>query len=89
MTTPPMAADTEITGPSALTLYVSSTTATPISSWCCGCSTPDGDEVVFQGAVDPHTPIGQGWLRASHRELDPDAVAPRGGRITPTPTPSR
>ena len=31
---------------------------------------PDGDEVVFQGAVDPHTPIGHGWLRASHRELD-------------------
>ncbi|MFQ5993315.1 MAG: CocE/NonD family hydrolase C-terminal non-catalytic domain-containing protein, partial [Nitrospiraceae bacterium] len=31
---------------------------------------PDGEEVVFQGAVDPHTPIGQGWLRASHRKLD-------------------
>lgn len=28
-------------------------------------------EVVFQGALDPHTPIGQGWLRASHRKLDP------------------
>jgi uncharacterized protein len=26
--------------------------------------------VVFQGAIDPHTPVGQGWLRASHRELD-------------------
>src|SRR5439155_25413598 len=23
-----------------------------------------------QGALDPHTPIGQGWLRASHRKLD-------------------
>ena len=33
---------------------------------------PDGDEVVLQGAVDPHTPIGQGWLRASHRKLDAD-----------------
>ena len=32
---------------------------------------PDGSEVVFQGALDPHTPIGQGWLRASHRKLDP------------------
>jgi predicted acyl esterase len=32
---------------------------------------PDGKEVVFQGALDPHTPIGQGWLRASHRKLDP------------------
>lgn len=28
-------------------------------------------EVVFQGAIDPHTPIGRGWLRASHRKLDP------------------
>ena len=31
---------------------------------------PDGKEIVFQGALDPHTPIGQGWLRASHRKLD-------------------
>ena len=31
---------------------------------------PDLKEVVFQGAIDPHTPIGQGWLRASHRKLD-------------------
>jgi len=30
----------------------------------------DGNEVVFQGAIDPHTPIAQGWLRASHRMLD-------------------
>ena len=29
-------------------------------------------EVVFQGALDPHTPIAQGWLRASHRKLDPE-----------------
>ncbi|MFQ5830420.1 MAG: CocE/NonD family hydrolase C-terminal non-catalytic domain-containing protein, partial [Candidatus Methylomirabilia bacterium] len=33
---------------------------------------PDGEEVVFQGALDPHTPIAQGWLRASHRKLDPE-----------------
>ncbi|MCB2190486.1 MAG: CocE/NonD family hydrolase [Deltaproteobacteria bacterium] len=33
---------------------------------------PDGKEVVFQGAIDPHTPIAQGWLRASHRKLDPE-----------------
>jgi predicted acyl esterase len=32
---------------------------------------PDGREVDFQGALDPHTPIAQGWLRASHRKLDP------------------
>jgi uncharacterized protein len=32
--------------------------------------TDDLKEVVFQGAIDPHTPVGQGWLRASHRRLD-------------------
>jgi predicted acyl esterase len=31
---------------------------------------PDGSEVVFKGAVDPHTPVAHGWLRASHRKLD-------------------
>jgi len=25
---------------------------------------------VFQGTIDPHTPVGQGWQRASHRQLD-------------------
>ena len=33
--------------------------------------TPDMREVVFTGAIDPHTPVAQGWLRASHRKLDP------------------
>ena len=42
----------------------------PICSSSCGCSQRDLKEVVFQGAIDPHTPIGQGWLRASHRKLD-------------------
>ena len=32
--------------------------------------TGDLKEIVFQGAIDPHTPIAQGWLRASHRKLD-------------------
>jgi predicted acyl esterase len=31
---------------------------------------PDMREIVFMGAIDPHTPIAQGWLRASHRKLD-------------------
>ena len=32
--------------------------------------TPDLREITFMGAIDPHTPIAQGWLRASHRKLD-------------------
>ena len=31
---------------------------------------------MFQGAIDPHTPIGQGWLRASHRKLDKKLSTP-------------
>jgi uncharacterized protein len=31
---------------------------------------------VFQGAQDPRTPVGQGWLRASHRKLDPARSLP-------------
>ncbi len=38
--------------------------------------TPDLREVVFQGAIDPHTPIAQGWLRASHRKLDAKLSTP-------------
>ena len=32
---------------------------------------PNGDEVTFQGALEPHAPIAHGWLRASRRRLDP------------------
>ena len=32
---------------------------------------PAGKEVVFIGSNDPRTPVGLGWLRASHRKLDP------------------
>ena len=32
---------------------------------------PAGKEVTFIGSNDPRTPVGLGWLRASHRKLDP------------------
>ncbi|MGE3317605.1 MAG: CocE/NonD family hydrolase C-terminal non-catalytic domain-containing protein, partial [Planctomycetaceae bacterium] len=38
--------------------------------------TPDMKEVTFQGALDPHTPIAQGWLRVSHRKLDEKLTRP-------------
>ena len=68
--TPPLAHETEITGPSALKLFVSSSTADADLFVVLRVFTADLKEVVFQGAIDPHTPIGQGWLRASHRKLD-------------------
>ena len=68
--TPPVAEDTEITGPSALKLFVSSSTSDADLFAVLRVFGPDLKEVVFQGAIDPHTPIGQGWLRVSHRKLD-------------------
>ncbi len=68
--TPPLPAETEITGPSALKLFLSSSTEDADVFAVLRVFSPDLTEIVFQGAIDPHTPIGQGWLRASHRKLD-------------------
>jgi len=68
--TSPLQQETEIAGPSALKLFVSSSTADADVFAVLRVFTPDLKEVVFQGAIDPHTPVGQGWLRASHRMLD-------------------
>ena len=37
---------------------------------------PAGKEVTFIGSNDPRTPVGLGWLRASHRKLDPARSRP-------------
>jgi predicted acyl esterase len=66
----PLDHETEITGPSALKIALSSTTNDADIFVILQVFAPNGEEVVFQGAIDPHTPIGQGWLRASHRKLD-------------------
>jgi uncharacterized protein len=68
--TAPLEHETEITGPSAIKLYVSSSTKDADIFAVLRVLSADLKEVVFQGAIDPHTPIGQGWLRASHRQLD-------------------
>jgi len=68
--TPPLAQETEITGPSALKLFASSSTPDADFFIVLRVFTGDMKEIVFQGAIDPHTPIAQGWLRASHRKLD-------------------
>ena len=73
---PPFERETEITGPSAVKLFVSSSTEDADIFVVLRAFAPDGKEVVFQGALDPHTPIGQGWLRASHRKLDPALSTP-------------
>ncbi|MBI2296805.1 MAG: CocE/NonD family hydrolase [Betaproteobacteria bacterium] len=74
--TPPLEEATEVTGPSALKLWVSSSTTDADIFAVLRVFAPDGKEVVFQGALDPHTPVGQGWLRASQRKLDPKLSLP-------------
>ena len=74
--TPPLHAETEITGPVAAKLFVSSSTTDADLFLVLRVFSADMKEIVFQGAIDPHTPIAQGWLRASHRKLDPKLTMP-------------
>jgi predicted acyl esterase len=74
--TPPLAEDTEITGPSTLQLSLSSSTTDADLFVVLRVFDKNNTEVVFQGALDPHTPIGQGWLRVSHRKTDPARSLP-------------
>ena len=69
-TAPPLERETEITGPVAARLFVSSTVADADLFLVLRVLRPDGQEVTFPGAIDPHTPVAQGWLRVSHRKLD-------------------
>ena len=68
--TAPFEAETEITGPVAAKLFLSSSTRDADVFFGLHLFAPDGNEVVFQGSNDPHAGIGNGWLRASHRKLD-------------------
>src|SRR5215469_12376851 len=62
---------TEITGPMAAKLFVSSSTRDADLFLIVRVFDPAGREVTFMGSTDPNTPIANGWLRASHRRLDP------------------
>jgi len=68
--------ETEITGPSSLKLFISSATADADIFAVLRVFDPKDQEVLFQGALDPKTPVAQGWLRASHRKLDPKRSLP-------------
>ncbi|MBR3640657.1 MAG: hypothetical protein IKN53_01340, partial [Oscillibacter sp.] len=68
--TKPMEKEVEMTGPMSAKLYISSTT-TDADIFITGrIIDPDGKDVTFIGASDPHTFPATGWLRASHRKLD-------------------
>jgi predicted acyl esterase len=74
--TPPLRQSLEITGPVAAKLWVSSETTDADLFLVLRVFDPAGKEVVFIGSNDPRTPVSLGWLRASHRKLDPAESLP-------------
>jgi len=74
--TPPMTKSLEITGPVAAKLWVSSQTKDADLILALRLFDPDGKEITFIGSNDPRVPVGLGWLRASHRKLDPTKSLP-------------
>jgi predicted acyl esterase len=73
---PPLEHETEITGVMALKRFASSSTTDADLFVTVQAFAPDGREVEFQGTIDPHTPLAQGWLRCSHRKLNPTKSLP-------------
>jgi len=74
--TPALSRSIEITGPVAAKLWLSSQTRDADVFLVLRVFDPDGNEVVFVGSNDPRVPAGLGWLRASHRKLDPERSRP-------------
>ncbi|MBT3398806.1 MAG: CocE/NonD family hydrolase [Rhodospirillaceae bacterium] len=68
----PVEDDLEICGPMAVKLNISSDTKDADLFVILRVFQSDMKEVTFRGALDPHTPVASGWLRASHRKLDPE-----------------
>jgi uncharacterized protein len=74
--TDPLDEDMEITGPVAAKLFVSSDTTDADLFLALRVFDSHGKEVTFIGSNDPRVPVGLGWLRASHRKLDPKESKP-------------
>lgn len=75
-TTDALPEETELTGPMAARIFISSETVDADLFLVVRVFDPDDAEVTFMGALDPNTPVAQGWLRASHRALDPARSSP-------------
>jgi predicted acyl esterase len=71
-----LAVDTEITGPIAAVLWVSSSTEDMDLFLTLRNIDPDGKDVMETGQQGAPVPVAKGWLRVSHRELDPELSRP-------------
>jgi uncharacterized protein len=74
--TAPLEQDTEVTGPVAAVLWVSSSTEDMDLFLTIRNIDPDGNDVWETGQQGQQVPVAKGWLRVSHRELDPDLSLP-------------
>jgi putative CocE/NonD family hydrolase len=74
--TPPLEEDTEITGPLAAQLWVSSTTEDMDLFLTLRNIDPAGNDVLEIGQQGQPVPVAKGWLRVSHRELDRELSLP-------------
>ena len=70
--TQPLDRELEITGPIAGHFTVSSSTSDADIFLTMRVLDPEGHDVSFVSANDAHGVIANGWLRASHRKLDPE-----------------
>ncbi|AKS36570.1 peptidase S15 [Mycolicibacterium goodii] len=73
---PPFRHETELTGPVSTRLHISSSTTDADLFVTLRLFSPDDEEILFLGAVEPNAPVTQGWLRASHRATDSALSAP-------------
>jgi predicted acyl esterase len=76
LTSSPFPETTEITGPIAAKLFISSASEDADLFLVMHLFNAEGEEVLFRGATEPKHPLSQGWLRASHRALDPARSLP-------------
>jgi hypothetical protein len=74
--TEPFAAETEITGPVKLRLWVSSSGDDADLFAIVRKLDAEGREVTFPGSTGPGFPAAYGWLRVSHRKLDTERSTP-------------
>lgn len=74
--TPPMPEETEVTGPIVLNLWVSSTSKDIDIFATIRHIGPDGKDLWEVGQHGQPVPVTKGWLRASHRKLDPERSLP-------------
>jgi uncharacterized protein len=76
LVTPPMTEDTEITGPVAAQVWVSSTSEDMDLFLTIRNIDPAGNDVWDTGQQGGQVPVAKGWLRVSHREIDPALSKP-------------